>query len=161
MIKNKATQQVLRFAAVGVISTLLDILIFNVAIRLLGLSPLVANIISTSIATVFNYFAHERWTFKTEEDEERERHLLAYIIVTVSSLYIIQNVVLYFVKDVWRWPANFAGSILKYAHIISTVDNYWILNLAKLYALCVGAAWSFILYRKFVFIKNKKLPSEE
>jgi putative flippase GtrA len=162
IFKNKkARRQFVRFAMVGLSSTALDITLFNLAVIFLHLPLLAANVLSATLATFYNYFAHARWTFKTEEDEERQHHLGAYILVTASSLYIVQNVVLYGVKNYWKLPSHLAVALLQHLNLVGASSDNLVLNIAKLYAILVGGLWSFIFYRKFVFINTKKLPTKE
>ena len=148
---KKAVQQFARFALVGIVSTILDIVLLNILSIWLGMSFILANIIATSIATVANYFAHERWTFRTEEDEERRNHLPAYLLVTFSSLYIVQSGVLWILEKKWSFPVLVLSDLALQQHIIKSVTTATTLNIAKLYALTIGAVWNFVLYRAFVF----------
>ena len=156
-VKNKkAYEQIIRFGVVGVASTVIDLLLFNIGVLYLNYPVLVANVISATLATVFNYLAHSRWTFQTEEDEERKNHLVAYLLVTTSSIYVIQNLVLYVLTDVWKLPVSQLVNIIQQLNLVPYSSTALSLMVAKLGSLAVGATWSFVLYRKFVFVNNKK-----
>jgi putative flippase GtrA len=60
----------LRWALVGVTTTVIDYLIF---ITLYGPinSVYAVNLISSTIATSLNYFTHHRWTFKSDQNHSR------------------------------------------------------------------------------------------
>ena len=60
----------LRWGIVGVLTNLIDYMLF---INLYGMvkSVLLANLISTSVATSINYITHHRWTFKSDQSHSK------------------------------------------------------------------------------------------
>ena len=60
----------LRWGIVGVLTNLIDYMLF---ISLYGMvkSVLLANLISTSVATSINYITHHRWTFKSDQNHSK------------------------------------------------------------------------------------------
>jgi len=60
----------LRWAAVGITTTLIDYILF---ISLYGPtnSVFLANLGAASVATSINYYTHHRWTFKSDQDHSR------------------------------------------------------------------------------------------
>ena len=60
----------LRWGIVGVLTNLIDYMLF---INLYGMvkSVLLANLISTSVATSINYITHHRWTFKSDQNHSK------------------------------------------------------------------------------------------
>ena len=84
----------LRWGAVGILTTALDYLLF---VNLYGPinSVFIANLISASIATSINYFTHHRWTFKTNQNHSKSgaRYLLNLTFWWLVSTSVIKLLV--------------------------------------------------------------------
>ena len=82
-----------RFAVVGVANTLLD---FGVLFTLtsLGVNKLVANVISTTIAFIFSFFANKKFTFKSTS-KNLVREMILFVIVTLFGLWGLQTGVIW------------------------------------------------------------------
>jgi putative flippase GtrA len=68
MLKEKYFDpSMLRWAAVGITTTVIDYLIF---ITLYGPTNSIfgANLVAAIVATTFNYLTHHRWTFKSNQN---------------------------------------------------------------------------------------------
>lgn len=131
-IKNK--EQKLRFIAVGICNTLIDFgLLFG--LKFLGLPAVPANIISTSAAFGFSFFANRKFTFKTNGDNVK-RQLFLFIIVTLFGLWGLQTVVIFTVT-----------SLLKDA----SLNQELVLFMAKILATIVSLVWNYVLYSRVVF----------
>jgi len=79
-LKRHLDWSMLRWAVVGVITFLIDYTIFLVLFGPTS-SVFLANFISGTIATAFNYLTHHKWTFESEEDHSRSgiKYLLTLI----------------------------------------------------------------------------------
>jgi putative flippase GtrA len=84
----------LRWGAVGLLTTAIDYLLF---VNLYGpiKSVLLANLISVSISTSINYFAHHRWSFKTNQNHSKSgaKYLLNLLFWWLVSTSIIKVLV--------------------------------------------------------------------
>ena len=84
----------LRWGAVGLLTTAIDYLLF---VNLYGpiKSVFLANLISASISTSMNYFAHHRWSFKTNQNHSKSgaKYLLNLIFWWLVSTSIIKVLV--------------------------------------------------------------------
>lgn len=127
----------MRFVVVGLINTALDFGILFVLTRL-GLDALIANIISSTTAFVFSFFANKKYTFQTTDTDIR-REMLLFVIVTLSGLWLLQTAVIWLTKPV-------AVAILQNASLG--------LLASKLVATVASMTWNYILYSKIVFIKH-------
>jgi len=110
----------LRWGAVGMITTVIDYLLF---IFLFGPtnSVFLANLVAASVATSINYYAHHRWTFKSNQDHSRSgfKYLLNLTMWWFVSTTIIKALVL----------INIDPKIAKLAPLIFIVPiNYFVLN---------------------------------
>lgn len=135
-IKNKAEKG--RFVVVGVANTGIDFGILFL-LKLLGLPEIPANVISTSAAFCFSFFASKNYTFKsTGTDIKRE--LVLFIIVALTGAWVIQSAVLYITL-----------SLLSNLHL----SEYISLFIAKVMAVGVGLVWSYVMYSRVVFKRNE------
>ena len=84
----------LRWAAVGTGTTVIDYLIF---IMLYGPTNSIfgANLIAAIVATSFNYLTHHRWTFKSNQQHSRSgiRYLVNLTFWWLTSSAIIKSLV--------------------------------------------------------------------
>jgi putative flippase GtrA len=135
-IKNSS--QKARFIAIGSINTCLDlgILFF---LKSLGLPVIPSNIISTSAAFCFSFFANKKYTFKTGNANVK-REIALFVVVTLFGLWVLQTIVIQIVSFLLSGSGLPAGVILFTAKILATV---------------VSLTWNYTLYSRVVF---KKLP---
>ena len=133
-IKNKT--QKTRFIAVGGINTILDFGILFL-LKSLGLPAISANIVSTSVAFCFSFFANKKYTFKTNSTNIK-REIVLFVIVTLFGLWVLQTVVIKLVT-----------------YLFSGIDipETTVLFIAKLLATIVSLTWNYTLYSRIVFKK--------
>ena len=85
----------LRWVAVGVSTTLIDYFIF---ITLYGPvnSVFIANLFSASVSTSINYYAHHKWTFKSDQNHSRSglKYILNLIFWWLVSTSMIKALIL-------------------------------------------------------------------
>ena len=139
IIKNliKKHEDKLRFAIVGGFNTAIDFVILFSLVAL-GLPTIASNILSTSVALIFSFFANKKFTFKNNNKVNKTQFPI-FLIITLFGLWIIQPIIIELTK-------NIAGIMLKNNDII-------ILFIGKALATCVTLVWNYLLYRKFVFKK--------
>jgi putative flippase GtrA len=133
----KSKQTLARFIVVGLINTALDFGILLVLTHF-GLDKLVANVISSTIAFVFSFFANKKYTFQTT-DTNVAREMLLFVIVTLTGLWVLQTFVIWLTTPL-------AVTIL---HNTSVA-----LVASKLIATVVSMTWNYVLYSKLVFKKH-------
>ena len=128
---NYFDYSMLRWVAVGASTTLIDYLIF---ITLYGPinSVIVTNLFSASVSTSINYYAHHRWTFKSDQNHSR------------SGFKYILNLIFWWLVST---------SIIK-ALILLSIDP----KLAKLAPLLIIAPINYFVLNKIVFKKKLKHP---
>ena len=121
----------LRWVAVGASTTLIDYLIF---ITLYGPinSVFVANLFSASVSTSINYYAHHRWTFKSNQNHSK------------SGFRYILNLIFWWL---------ISTSIIK-ALIVLDIDP----RIAKLVPIVIIAPINYFVLNKIVFRKKLKNP---
>lgn len=132
--QNKNSAQKVRFLLVGGTNTVIDFgLLF--LLRAFGLPTIPANIISTTSAFCFSFFANKKFTFKTT-DTNVKREVVLFIVVTLFGLWVLQTIVIALV-----------------APLLSTVMPSMDMALlgAKLVATVVTLTWNYIMYSRVVF----------
>lgn len=135
MIKNSS--QKVRFLLVGGINTAIDFgLLF--LLRSFGLPVITSNIISTTAAFCFSFFANKKYTFKTT-DTNIVREIVFFVAITLFGLWVLQTVVIYVVT------AAFSGL---------NIPESLTLLIAKLVATVVSLVWNYTMYSRVVFARQ-------
>lgn len=159
-MEKKLIKQIGKFASVGVINTLVDLAVlnflvlvfsFNLTVNVLGLSFLVANVVSVTIAMIGSYFLNKYWTFEAKEkDRNLLQETLKFILITVIGMFVIHQIVFNLFLVWWTWPVDLAKTIAHFVGIRS-LDNFITLNFAKVLAILASMVWNFIGYKLWVF----------
>ena len=136
MVTPSVNSQKARFLLVGGANTAIDFgLLF--LLRTLGLPTIPANVISTTSAFCFSFFANKKYTFKTT-DANVKREIVLFIVVTLFGLWVLQTLVI-----------ALASPVL--STFIPSMDM--VLLGAKLIATVVTLAWNYVMYSRVVFKK--------
>lgn len=142
--------QKIRFIVVGVINTLIDFLILNALAHGLGVALIPANIASATVAMTFSFFANRSIVFDGDSGDRRRQAML-FIGVTVTSVYLIQNLVIWILSEWWRWPLDTTHQLVEF------IDReVFVTNISKLSATAVSLVWNFVFYKKLVFVDHEK-----
>lgn len=132
----RSKSQKVRFIIVGGLNTAIDFgLLF--LLKGLGLPAITANIISTTTAFCFSFFANKKYTFDTINTNVK-REVILFTIVTLFGIWVLQTITI-----------SFVSSLLATAHL---PDNL-VLFVAKVLATAVSLTWNYVLYSKVVFKK--------
>lgn len=137
VLKNNS--QKIRFAMVGVANTAIDLSVLFL-LKTLGLPVVPANIISTSTAFCFSFFANKKYTFRTISSNVR-REIILFVVVTLFGLWVLQTLVIYLVSSLLATT--------------SLSDNL-ILIFAKIIAILVSLTWNYTMYSHVVFKQKGK-----
>ena len=136
-IKNKDEKA--RFIVVGGANTLIDFgILFT--LKSLGLPAIGANIVSTSTAFIFSFFANKKYTFQTT-GTNLKREILLFIVVTLFGLWVLQTAVIALVSAMIGH--SFSANVT--------------LFIAKISATAVSLIWNYMLYSRVVFKKDQRL----
>lgn len=131
-IKNK--QQKIRFILVGICNTTIDFSILF-TLRALGLPVMPANIISTTAAFCFSFFANKKYTFKGNAGNLKKQIPL-FVIISLTGLWGVQTVVIFLISTLFA---------------TSTLDEGVVLLIAKIVATATSLVWNYIFYSRMVF----------
>ena len=114
------TLSMVRWGAVGITTFAIDYILF-LALFDLSNSVFLANLISVTVATSFNYYTHHKWTFKSEQNHSRSglKYLINLAFWWIISTSVIKTLIVFGVDP------KFA----KLAPLILIVPiNYFVLN---------------------------------
>lgn len=91
-------QQLAKFVIVGVVNTLIDWGVYYLLADVWGWDPLLANIPSFSLATVFSYFASVKWVFDTTTRKTQRRLFIEFVVLNLIALGLTE-LLLYLLID--------------------------------------------------------------
>ena len=155
---KKTVWQMVKFAIVGVLNTLVDFAVFQALNLLLGW-VYAAQVIGYTCGIVNSYLWNSNWTFR-EQRTRSLREIVLFVLVNVASLGVSLGVIwlcreVFGITNEWvaGWmPASLTGFIKG-----DTVD--------KLIATCFAIVVNYVGNRLFVFNKKperqKPLPETE
>jgi putative flippase GtrA len=135
LLKNNLGTK-LRFGTVGAANTAIDFGLLFI-LRSLGLPVISANIISTTAAFCFSFFANKKYTFKSTGGNVK-RELLLFVVVTLFGLWILQNAVMQLILLPLHATALPAETSLLIAKVLATL---------------VSLVWNYVMYSRVVFKK--------
>lgn len=138
--------QFLRFATVGGFGLVVDVGVFNL-LRVTVLSPenlhegpVVAKVVSTSLAIVVNWIGNRYWTFGHHRRPEALREGIEFALVSVGGMLI---------GLACLWVSHY---VLGYTSLLA--DNVS----SNVIGLALGTAFRFWLYRTWVFSPRTLVP---
>lgn len=133
-----------RFGVVGLVGLVIDVGVFNI-LRATILSPdalhegpVVAKVISTSLAIIANWLGNRYWTFGRERRPHWLREALEFGLVSVGGLLIALGCL---------WVSHYA---LGFTSVVA--DNVS----TNVVGLALGTAFRFTFYRLWVFGRHRE-----
>ena len=122
----------LRYVLVGVFNTLLDLGLFTLFAVVVGLHPLVANVLSTSITLCVSYLLNRVFVFRTSRSVQGT--VVQFVAVTLISGLLIQSGVI--------WVVLRVGAL-----VVPDLSPDILEPLAKICAMGVGMVSNYLGYR--------------
>ncbi len=149
---KKTVWQIIKFAIVGVLNTLVDFAVFQALNLLLGW-VYVAQVIGYTCGIINSYVWNSNWTFR-EQRTRSFREIALFIVVNLASLGVSLGVI-WLCRDVFgitnEWVASWMPVALNGFIKGDTVD--------KLIATCFAIVVNYVGNRLFVF--NQKPQAAE
>ena len=102
---NISATMKMRFAAVGFMGVLVDLLVFNFFLSN-GSAACAAHVMSFFVATLFNFILNTRWSFVSSNGaifHSTLRRYLAFLTVALLALFM-RGGILALLIDLWNWP---------------------------------------------------------
>ncbi len=146
-------QRIIKFGLVGVVNTLIDFVIFNILSgKRFGFSKIKANLVSTTVAMTFSFLINKRFVFEANGGNYAMQ-VAAFLAVTAFGLYVLQNIVIYGLTEVWTFPGDLATKILQRLGLGKLFKPDFVMkNTAKLAATAVSLVWNYLLYQQ-IFLR--------
>jgi putative flippase GtrA len=107
LIKKNISVSFYKYVGVGSIAALVDISIFSVFAKLLGLNYLIVALVSFTIASFVNYILSIKYVFKSRARYSKGREIFAVYMVSFFGL-VINEIVLYALIDLLFMEMIFA-----------------------------------------------------
>ena len=139
-------RQLAKFGVVGGVAYVVDVSLFNLLSfvgqpPLLAGQPLLAKIISTTVATVVAWLGNRYWTFRHTRRPDAAREFLLYLIMCTIGLGISLTCL---------WVSHY---VLGFTSALA--DNI----AANVVGLAAGTAFRFWAYQRFVFTHEREQAS--
>lgn len=138
-----------KFGVVGIINTFIDFAVYNVLSSAAGLTLVQSNIISTTVAMTFSFFANKRLVFK-QTNGSMAQQAATFFIVTAFGLYVLQTGTIKLLTEIWMWPLGVALALVHWFGIQGH-DQFVVKNGAKAAATVLSLTWNYVAYKKLVF----------
>ncbi|MFZ2544690.1 MAG: GtrA family protein [Candidatus Saccharimonadales bacterium] len=126
----------IRFVLVGIVNTVVDFGVLLILTSLFGVPKVVANIASTTCALIVSYLLNKKAVFNNT-DPNNLRQFLLFLAVTLSSIWILQNIIIIVVS----------GWLTSLPEIIALI-------VAKLIATVASLVWNYVWYSKVIFRRD-------
>jgi putative flippase GtrA len=130
----------IRFGLVGVVNTVVDFSVLLSLVVILGIPSVIANIFSTSCALIISYLLNKSAVFGNK-DANDYRKIVLFVIVTLTSLWGIQTVVI----------VGVGGFI---SGLVPQMSAVVVLTIAKVIAIAFSLIWNYLWYSRVVFRKK-------
>ncbi|MDR0783178.1 MAG: GtrA family protein [Propionibacteriaceae bacterium] len=130
-----------RYLAVGVFNSLLDLGLFSLLAAVIGLHPILANTISTTITMCVSFLLNSRWVFRS-----RQQGIVSFVVfvaITLTSGLVVQGAVIWTIVHL-------------VPPMIPTLSFEIVAIGAKICAMGVGMVCNFLGYRWLFSWKSKK-----
>ncbi len=141
VLSKKNRKQFISFAVVGVLNTVADFIVFNILFGFLNVPLFLANVCAVSLVMGLSLQLNRKYVFGATT-EGYISQAVKFMAVTLSGLYVIQNVILFAVLGVIEGMHIPAGLLAN--HIVQA-------NAAKAVGVGGSAIWNFVLYKMWVF----------
>ena len=147
-----AIQQFILFCLVGVLTTLIDFVIFNLLTRpAVGWRRIPANIVAVACAMAWSFLANWLLVFHSESQDWLSR-AGRFLLITTFSAFILQNGVLYVTTYLWQAPVRVALSAARKLRLEAWLSTDFVSrNTCKTLAVSAGLVWNFCWYKFFVY----------
>lgn len=93
--------QIFKFIIVGGVATVIDFLSIFIFKEFLHIPVIISNTLSFIIATVYNYIASVRWVFDVDENKDKKKTFVTFIVFSVIGL-ILNDLIMWFTTDMFQ-----------------------------------------------------------
>lgn len=98
-----------RFAVVGLANTAVDLAVFSVMLKLVGM-PLVSNLVAWSVAVVFSFAANSLWSFDRNREKPVAHSFFQFVSLGALISLGVSNLSIALLQGaIGVWPAKLIG----------------------------------------------------
>lgn len=151
VLSKKNLRQLVAFAVIGILNTISDFVIFNILYGVFNFPLFLANVLAVTLVMGISLQLNRKYVFGATGDNYTGQ-AVKFMIVTLSGLYVIQNVILFVILGMIEGLHIQSGPLSN--HIVQA-------NAAKAVGVGGSAIWNFVLYKLWVFRANKSAQSSE
>ncbi|MFE5672306.1 GtrA family protein [Agromyces sp. NPDC056523] len=126
-----------RFLTVGAVSTLIEIVVFNLLYLVLGVDLVASKVIASLVALVNAYLGNREWTFRDRGGHTRAMEITLFVIVNAACTALGALIV---------WVGVLAASAL-----LGREAGPFAVNIVNLASIIVVVMLRFLLYHYVVF----------
>ncbi|HMH70437.1 MAG TPA: GtrA family protein [Candidatus Saccharimonadales bacterium] len=129
-----------KFLLVGSTNTLIDLTLYFFFSNIIGLNPIIANVLSTGITLCISFFLNHKFVFRSEK--KKRSTAIQFVAVTLFNAWIVQSLII-------------AGVVHSLGNTPFFLSHIWTLNLlAKLCSVGVSFILNFLGYRYIFKMKE-------
>lgn len=151
-IKQKLLSQAGKFAMVGVLNTLVDVVMVNILTQVFRVEIVLAGILSGTIAMINSLIFNQHFTFKVHHLSKVR--ILYFFAITAFGIYVIRPLVLQLFTKEWLTPGEIIYDVTS-ALGLPLSRSFDVNNFALAMAIVAVLGYNFFMYRKFVFVEEK------
>ena len=153
---ERRAPQVRRFAAVGVLNTLIDYVVFVAVSNILDLSldsVWIAKVISGTVAMANSFYWNRTWVFRSSG--ARTQQAARFVATTVTAVYGVQATVTHLFAGVYPQVGEAVHRLLEALGVSGVLpaltEEFTIKTVAFALATACSMTFNFLLYRHWVF----------
>lgn len=140
------------FLVAGGLTTALDFAVYNLLARQPpGWGRVPANLVSCTVAMVFSFMVNWQFVFHPAGSDWLVRGM-RFLVVTATSSYLIQSLVIHALSCRWSGPVRIAQRIAGWLPVVRDWTAEAVArNAVKTASVGVGLLWNFAWYRAWVY----------
>lgn len=124
---------IVRFAFIGSINTLIDLILFGIFANILNIHPILSSVLSTGITLCFSFLMNHYFVFKS--DKRKRQTAIQFVMITLLNVWVIQSSII--------WLVLHAFSSIQFFD-----SHQWTFNMfAKLCGVSVSMILNYVGYR--------------
>ncbi|HEY3473530.1 MAG TPA: GtrA family protein [Anaerolineales bacterium] len=141
---NKERARFLKFATVGAIGSVIDIMIMNLLTQLLHMRLVYAGTLSLICAIISNFMLNRYWTYPDSRSRPVLHQLTMFFLVNLIGI-AFRIPILHFVEPVM------AGAFERMAHLSHASAQIIAKNATLAFAISVVMLWNFFINRYWTY----------
>lgn len=141
---NKERVRFLKFATVGAIGSVIDIVFMNLLTQLLNLRLVYAGTISLVCAIVSNFMLNRYWTYPDSRSRHFLHQLSMFFLVNIVGI-VFRIPILHYVEPVM------AGAFERMVHLSHSSAQILAKNATLAFAIGVVMIWNFFINRYWTY----------